>query len=133
MPLGDLLDSTFIVLGHKTKEKEIEVQSYQGPTLPMISCQTGRINQALTFLLSHLIDNIPLGGRLEVHGEVKQDDIWLTFHSPNTQALLSASEGASSPQWQYAKEIIAEHRGEIQYPYNESGTSVQLQFPIAHF
>lgn len=133
VPLGDLLDSTFIVLGNKVKEKEIQVQAYQGPPLPMISCQTGRINQALTFLVSHLIDTIPLGSRLEVHGDVKQDDVWLTLYSPETQVGLRTTMSGASPQLQYAQEIITEHQGEIQYSNDPSGTYIQLHFPIAHF
>ncbi|MBX2875412.1 MAG: hypothetical protein KTR30_25070 [Saprospiraceae bacterium] len=134
VPLGELLHSAFIVLGSKIRERQIEIMEYEGPTLPMISCQTGRINQAFAILIGNFIDTIPSATSLETRANIQQDQVLLVLSSPIRQALPKSTEAVNPPSLQYVQEIIAEHQGKIlQIIEADSSVSLHLHFPIAHF
>ena len=69
------VDNTLKMLGHKLKEKEIQlVREYQDD-LPMIPANTGELNQVWTNLLDNAIDAVDQGGELILRARL--NDLWV--------------------------------------------------------
>ena len=69
------VDNTLKMLGHKLKEKDIQlVREYQDD-LPMIPANTGELNQVWTNLLDNAIDAVDQGGELILRARL--NDLWV--------------------------------------------------------
>jgi signal transduction histidine kinase len=61
------IESTLTMLGHRLKEKSIEVEKAFAPDLPSIEAFPGELNQVWTNLIDNAIDALDEGGRLRIN------------------------------------------------------------------
>ncbi|WP_421829328.1 sensor histidine kinase [Larkinella sp.] len=71
--LREGIDSTLVLLKHKLKEKNIQVEVSIAEDLPQIEAYPSELNQVWTNLIDNAIDAMPNGGRLQITGEVDHE------------------------------------------------------------
>jgi signal transduction histidine kinase len=58
------IDSTLTMLGHKLRQKAIQVQKQYSPDTPCITAFAGELNQVWTNLIDNAVDALPEGGQI---------------------------------------------------------------------
>ncbi|WP_210487536.1 ATP-binding protein [Rufibacter aurantiacus] len=78
------IQSTLTMLGHKLKEKRIQVQETYAPDLPKVTVYAGELNQVWTNLLDNAIDAAPDQGIIEIKAwpEGKTVKVSITDNGP---------------------------------------------------
>ena len=69
------IDNTLTMLGHKLKQKRIQVQREYQENLPLIPANAGELNQVWTNLIDNAIDAMGEGGRLALKARVHE--LWV--------------------------------------------------------
>jgi signal transduction histidine kinase len=79
LDVHDSIQSTLVILGHKFRQKELNIQKLFSPGLPPIStCGVG-LSQVWTNLLDNAIDASPQKGTISVHTWVESDKICIAI------------------------------------------------------
>ena len=68
----DGIRSTLIMLKHKLKEKNIQLEKTIDPDLPLVIANPGELNQVWTNVLDNAIDAMEEGGTLKIHISANQ-------------------------------------------------------------
>jgi signal transduction histidine kinase len=114
--VNESLHSTLVILGHKLREKEIEVEKDFAADLPPIHTGGTGLNQVWTNLLDNAID------ALEPHGKIQIR----TWAEGNEVCVSIADNGSGIPQECQA------HIFEPFYTTKEVGVGTGLGLEIAH-
>ena len=64
--LNDSIQATLVMLGHKLRERGIQVERDLAPSLPRLNCACSGLNQVWTNLLDNAIDAVDQGGSIHV-------------------------------------------------------------------
>jgi signal transduction histidine kinase len=79
LDVHDSIQSTLVILGHKFRQKELNVQKFFSPGLPPIStCGVG-LSQVWTNLLDNAIDASPQKGTVSVRTWVESDNVCIAI------------------------------------------------------
>jgi signal transduction histidine kinase len=114
--LHESLQSTLIILGHKIRQKEIQIVKEFQPDLPKIQVKASGLSQVWTNLIDNAIDASPQGGRIVIRTRADQENIYVTI----------CDNGAGIPE---------QHRAHIFEPFftsKEVGVGTGLGLSIAH-
>ncbi len=137
------INSTLTMLGHKIKEKNIEViKNYQG-NLPKLSLYVSEMNQVWTNLIDNAIDAMNPGGRLEIKtwqelNNIKVDiidngsgippDIINQIFDPFfTTKEVGKGTGLGLD---IVKKIVDQHQGSVDVTSSPGHTVFRLCFPM---
>jgi len=71
--LGNILDETFSILGHKANLQDIKVIKHIDPELPQIQADMDQLKQVFFNLILNAIQSMPQGGRLTIHAAQVDD------------------------------------------------------------
>jgi len=82
--VNESIANTLIILGHKLRNKEIEVVKEFSPSLQPVTCHGGGLNQIWTNLLDNAIDALPQQGRIEIRTEMAGDQAVITVADNGT-------------------------------------------------
>ncbi len=85
--LNDSIQATLVMLGHKLRERGVQVERELAPALPRLNCACTGLNQVWTNLLDNAIDAVPPGGTIRVH-------TWL--EGPETEPDTKANRASST-------------------------------------
>jgi signal transduction histidine kinase len=79
LDVHDSIQSTLVILGHKFRQKELNVQKVFAPSLPVLStCGVG-LSQVWTNLLDNAIDASPPKGKVTVRTWVKGENVCVSI------------------------------------------------------
>jgi len=73
------LQSALVILGHKIRQKEIQVAKEFSADLPPLQIETGGLNQVWTNLLDNAIDAAPQQGRIALHTWLEEEKICVSI------------------------------------------------------
>lgn len=73
------LQSTLVILGHKIRQKEIDVTRDFSPDLPLLHVQAGGLHQVWTNLLDNAIDAVAQQGHVTLRTWVEDDDVCISI------------------------------------------------------
>lgn len=77
--IHESLQSALIILGHKIRQKEIQIVREFSPDLPPIELKTGALSQVWTNLIDNAIDASPQHGRIAIRTWIKENDIFVAI------------------------------------------------------
>ena len=96
--VNESIANTLIILGHKLRNKEIEVVKEFSPSLQPVTCHGGGLNQIWTNLLDNAIDALPQKGRIEIRTEMAGDQAVITV-ADNGAGIPPDPPPASADGW----------------------------------
>lgn len=73
------LQSTLVILGHKMRYREIQVDKQFGPNVPTLQAFATGLNQVWTNLLDNAIDAVPDKGHITIRTWADGHDIWVAI------------------------------------------------------
>jgi len=71
----DGLDNTLTMLGHKLKQRSVQLARDYGDDVPLVPANAGELNQVWTNLIDNAADAVDEGGRIAVR--VRRNDQWV--------------------------------------------------------
>lgn len=81
--LEELLESACVILGNKLKEKDIQLhKAFQ--SLPLVSCQAGKMNQVFVNIIDNAIEAMEQGGELNITTALENDWAIITITDNGT-------------------------------------------------
>jgi signal transduction histidine kinase len=89
--INNSIHATLVILGHKLREKEIELKKDFATNLPALNCECSGLNQIWTNLLDNAIDAVPQHGQISVRTWVETS----TAGKPHTDLCISVSDNGS--------------------------------------
>jgi len=123
--LGNILDETFSILGHKAKLQDIEVVQHIDPGLPQIQADMDQLKQVFFNLILNAIQAMPKGGRLTIHAIQVDDKEGLT-KNPKAVRIDVEDTGCG---------VAEENIGKLFTPFfttKEKGEGVGLGLAVAY-
>lgn len=69
------LQSTLVILGHKIRQKEIQITREFSPDLPLLHVQASGLHQVWTNLLDNAVDSVPQHGHITVRTSVEDGQV----------------------------------------------------------
>jgi len=123
--LGNILDETFSILGHKAKLQDIEVVQHIDPGLPQIQADMDQLKQVFFNLILNAIQAMPKGGRLTIHAVQVDDKEGLT-KNPKAVRIDVEDTGCG---------VAEENIGKLFTPFfttKEKGEGVGLGLAVAY-
>jgi signal transduction histidine kinase len=139
----DGLESTLSLLGHKLREKRIEIVRDFDPQLPGIEASGSELNQVWTNLIDNAIDALDPEGRLTLrtrrHGErvlievgdngpgIPEDLQPRIFDAFFTTKAVGQGTGLGLD---IAQRIVLRHHGEIRLDSRPGDTRFQVLLPV---
>ncbi|RNI31234.1 sensor histidine kinase [Rufibacter latericius] len=137
------IQSTLTMLGHKIKEKRIQVQETYAPDLPKVSVYPGKLNQVWTNLLDNAIDAAPDQGTVEIKAwpEGKTIHVSITDNgagiSPEIMGRIFDPFFTTKPMGKgsglgldIVRKIIQHHNAEIFVDSVPGKTTFTVQLPL---
>lgn len=73
------LQSTLLILGHKIRQKEIQITREFGPDLPLLHVQAGGLHQVWTNLLDNAVDSVPQQGHISLRTWVENHEVCVSI------------------------------------------------------
>jgi signal transduction histidine kinase len=89
--INNSIHATMVILGHKLREKEIELKKDLAANLPALHCECSGLNQIWTNLLDNAIDAVPQHGQIGVRTWAETS----TADKPHTDLCISISDNGS--------------------------------------
>jgi signal transduction histidine kinase len=89
--INNSIHATMVILGHKLREKEIELKKDFASNLPALHCECSGLNQIWTNLLDNAIDAVPQHGQIGVRTWAETS----TNGKPHTDLCISVSDNGS--------------------------------------
>jgi len=86
--VNDSIHATLVILGHKLREKQIDLKKDFAANLPALETNCSGINQVWTNLLDNAIDAVPPGGSIKVH-------TWSEKRGDHTDLAISIADNGS--------------------------------------
>jgi signal transduction histidine kinase len=137
------LQSTLVILGHKIRQKEIEVMRDFSPDLPLLQVQAGGLHQVWTNLLDNAVDAVPPQGHIVLRTWMEGHDVCVSISddgpgiSAEDQLHLFEPFFTSKPAGVgtglglgIAKKIVTSHfGGEIRFTSQPGHTEFIVRLP----
>ncbi len=117
--LNESLQATLVMLGHKLRERAIQVERDLAPSLPRLTCACVGLNQVWTNILDNAIDAVSSGGQIRVK-------TWLEPSPGPHLCVLIADNGTGIPS------EAQTHIFDPFYTTKESGVGTGLGLGIVH-
>ena len=89
--INNSIHATLVILGHKLREKEIELEKDFSTDLPALHCECSGLNQIWTNLLDNAIDAVPQRGQIKVHTWAETS----TVDNRHTDLCISVTDNGS--------------------------------------
>lgn len=77
--VNESLQSSLVILGHKIRYREIQIDKQFSPNLPPLQASATGLNQVWTNLLDNAIDAAPNQGHIAIRTWTEGGDIWITI------------------------------------------------------
>lgn len=138
------LDNTLIMLGHRLKEKSVQlVRDYQ-ENLPTVPANAGELNQVWTNLIDNALDAMNDGGNL--HIEIRKQDAWIAVRVIDDGHGIPAEIGdrifepffttkavgeGTGLGLDIAMRIVKTHRGHIEVQSRPGRTEMCVRLPVS--
>lgn len=139
----DGIISTIIMLKHKIKQKQINLEKTFDDSLPKINAFGGEINQVWTNIIDNALDALPQGGTLKIktylsgrnlcvdindngHG-IPEEVITRIFDPFYTTKGMNEGTGMGLD---IVKKIMTRHSGDIQVESEPGNTTFTVCFPV---
>ncbi|KAA3439417.1 ATP-binding protein [Rufibacter hautae] len=143
VPLPAGIQSTLTMLGHKLKEKRIQVQETYAPNLPAVSVYPGELNQVWTNLLDNAIDAAPDQGTIAIKAWPEGTKVKVSITDNGTGIPQEAMSRIFDPFFttkpvgkgsglglDIVRKIIQHHDAEIFVESVPSQTTFTVQLPL---
>lgn len=139
------VDNTLTMLGHKLREKGIQLTRDYQEGLPLIPAQEGELNQVWTNLIDNAIDAMDEGGELTLRA--RENDVWVEvevvddgpgipeevrqriFEPFFTTKEVGVGTGLGLG---IAQRIVRTHQGHIEVRSEPGETVMCVRLPVAH-
>ncbi len=137
------LDSTLTMMGHKLKNKEVQLQREYAQEMPAVSVQVSEINQVWTNLIDNAVDAMAPGGRLEIRTEhdgcsafvrvidngsgISEEHQARIFDPFYTTKAVGEGTGLGLD---IVQRIIVQHDGEITVESEPGRTAFSVRLPV---
>ena len=137
------LEDTLSLLGHKLREKQVEIVRDLDPALPGIEASGMELNQVWTNLIDNAIDALGTGGRLTVRTSRQGERVCVEIADdgpgipPEQQARVFDAFFTTKPVGQgtglgldIAQRIVIRHHGELRLRSEPGDTRFQVLLPL---
>ena len=137
------LEDTLSLLGHKLREKRIDIVRDFDRELPLIEASGPELNQVWTNLIDNAVDALPPGGRLTLSTgtvgsrlcvEVRDDGPGIP---PEVQSRIFDPFFTTKPVGQgtglgldIAQRLVLRHHGELRLESEPGSTRFQVMLPL---
>jgi signal transduction histidine kinase len=137
------LEDTLSLLGHKLRDKQVEIVRELDPELPGIEASGMELNQVWTNLIDNAIDALEPGGRLTVRTSRQGERVCVEIADdgpgipPDQQARVFDAFFTTKPVGQgtglgldIAQRIVIRHHGELRLQSEPGDTRFQVLLPL---
>ena len=139
------IENTLMMLNHKLKQKQIEIDINVPETVPAINARVGSLNQVWTNIIDNAVDAMDQGGRLSISIE-QDDDCLVVFFEDNGKGVPAEIQSRIFDPFFTTKKIgegtgmgldivskiIRNHHADISLSSNPGQTRFTIKFPIAN-
>jgi len=136
------LETTLALLGHKLREKRVEIVRDLDPELPSVEASGSELNQVWTNLIDNAVDALDPGGRitLRTRRQGKRVSVEIADNGPgipeDVQARVFDAFFTTKPVGQgtglgldIAQRIVVRNHGEVRLDSEPGGTRFQVLLP----
>jgi signal transduction histidine kinase len=138
------LENTLALLGHKLREKRVEIVRDLDPELPSIEAAGSELNQVWTNLIDNAVDAIDAGGRISLRTSRQGERVCVEIGDdgpgipPDLQARIFDAFFTTKPVGRgtglgldIAQRIVLRHHGELRLESEPGDTRFQVLLPRA--
>ncbi|MEM6697291.1 MAG: ATP-binding protein [Bacteroidota bacterium] len=136
------IKNTLMMLKHKLKKQQIEVQKNYTIELPMVMAYGGQLNQVWTNIIDNAIDAMPDGGTLKIDIFAERTNVCVNITDTGTGIpeeyltrvfepffTTKAMGEGTGMGLDISRKIVDRHHGQINVESNASGTAFKVCFP----
>jgi signal transduction histidine kinase len=141
--IHDGLENTLVVVGHKLREKRIEIVRELDPDLPAIEAAGSELNQVWTNLIDNAADAVAPGGRITLRTARQGGRVLVEVGDdgpgvpPELQARVFDPFVTTKPVGRgtglgldIAQRIVLRHHGELRLRSEPGDTRFQVLLPV---
>jgi signal transduction histidine kinase len=150
--VNNSIHATLVILGHKLREKEIELEKDFSSELPALHCECSGLNQIWTNLLDNAIDAVPQHGQIKVHtwaetsaGEKTRRDLCISVSDNGSGIPLESQAQIFDPFYTtkpvgvgtgiglgIVQRIVDQYGGTIRFASEPGHTEFVVRLPAEH-
>lgn len=141
--VNESIHGTMVMLKHKFREKNVQLQKDFGPGLPKLRCICSGLNQVWTNLLDNAIDAVPQGGRIGVRTSVQDGEVQIAISdngagiSPEDQERIfdpffttKAAGVGSGLGLGIVRRILENYKGSLTLESHPGKTEFTIHIPV---